>query len=112
VLLVLGQVLPFVTLGLLILGLLFFVLVGGMFGLDFHIGQPGVFWIWLGLTVSTALCALLPRALGTGRFRQDWRGALLHPVGVLLLLVVQWYALWRKVRGGAVSWRDRTYAGE
>jgi len=109
VLLFLGQVLPFVALGILFFGLLFFVLVGGGLGLDFHLTRPVVFWIWLGLTVSTALCALLPRLLGVPRFKQDWRGAVLHPVGILLLLAVQWYALWRKVRGGAVSWRDRVY---
>lgn len=56
--------------------------------------------------------AWLPRALAAVRFRQSWRGAVLHPVGILMLLAVQWYALTRKLMGGAVSWKSRAYAGE
>ena len=63
--------------------------------------------------VLVAVCgAWLPRMLAVGRFRQDWRGAALHPFGILMLLAVQWYALGRKVMGGAVSWKDRAYARE
>jgi hypothetical protein len=54
----------------------------------------------------------LPRLLAVRRFRQDLRGALLHPVGVVILLAVQWYALMRKLLGGSVSWKERLYAGE
>jgi hypothetical protein len=56
--------------------------------------------------------AWLPRALAAWRFRQDWRGAALHPVGIAVLLAIQWYSLWRKLTGGAVSWKSRAYAGE
>jgi glycosyltransferase involved in cell wall biosynthesis len=84
--LLLGQVLPFVTI----------FLVSG--------------WArWL--CVGAIIAAWLPRWLAAWRFKQDWRGALLHPVGILLLLSIQWYALLRKVRGRAVSWRDRAYVG-
>ncbi len=63
--------------------------------------------------VIAAVCgAWLPRMLAVGRFQQNWRGAALHPVGIVVLLAVQWYALARKVAGGAVSWKDRAYAGE
>lgn len=84
--LLLGQVLPFAL-------------------LPFVHGEVRVLY---GLAI---LAAWLPRWLAVARFRQDWRGALLHPFGIILLLAVQWYALARKVRGGAVSWRDRAYAG-
>jgi cellulose synthase/poly-beta-1,6-N-acetylglucosamine synthase-like glycosyltransferase len=57
------------------------------------------------------VAAWLPRLLAVRRFRQPLIGAVLHPAGVLLLLAVQWYALLRKLRGGAVSWRSRTYSG-
>ena len=76
-------------------------------------------WLWLRGGVSTAeivyvlvamVGAWLPRFLAAYRFRQDWRGAWLHPVGVGLLLAVQWYALARKVTGGAVVWKERTYS--
>jgi len=56
--------------------------------------------------------AWLPRILAVPRFRQDWRSALLHPLGILLLLAIQWYALTRKLLGGTVSWKQRSYAGE
>ena len=56
--------------------------------------------------------AWLPRVLAAFRFKQDWRGALLHPVGIAVLLAIQWYSLARKLTGGAVSWKDRAYAGE
>lgn len=56
--------------------------------------------------------AWLPRVLAAHRFKQDWRGALLHPFGIAVLLAIQWYSLTRKLMGGAVSWKDRAYAGE
>ena len=85
-----GQVLPFV--------------------LAFWAGPKGV---WFGACVAVGICAAwLPRLLGLGRFRQDWRGALLHPFGILLLLGVQWYAWGRKITGGAVNWKARTYVAE
>lgn len=55
------------------------------------------------------LTAWLPRVLSTVRFKQDWRSALLHPIGICVLLAIQWYALFRKLRGGPVAWRDRVY---
>ena len=35
---------------------------------------------------------------------------MLHPLGILLLLCVQWYALARKLVGKPVGWRQRTYS--
>ena len=85
-----GQVLPFLLL--------------------FWLGSAG----WgLGVCIVLSVAgAWLPHVLAVGRFRQDWRGALLHPLGILILLAIQWYALGRKVMGGAVSWKTRAYAGE
>ena len=62
--------------------------------------------------VAVAMAAaLLPRVVACRRYRQPWRSALLHPVGILVLLAVQWYAWGRARVGGAVSWKDRAYAG-
>ena len=80
---------------------------------------PFVLLFWLprsnALIASCILVAVagawLPRMLAIRRFRQDWRGAVLHPFGIALLLAVQWYALGRKLLGGPVSWKDRAYAG-
>jgi hypothetical protein len=52
----------------------------------------------------------LPRLLAIRRFKQPMVSALLHPLGILLLLVVQWYALGKQVFGRPVAWRSRSYA--
>lgn len=69
-----------------------------------------------GLVLACVIAAIggawLPRLLAVVRFKQDWRGAALHPAGILVLLAVQWYAFARKVMGGVVSWKDRAYAGD
>jgi glycosyltransferase involved in cell wall biosynthesis len=93
VLLIMGQVLPFLFAA-------WFAVRGGL-----------SLAVWIYLLVGMA-GAWLPRILAALRFRQDWRGALLHPAGIVVLLAVQWYALSRKVMGGAVSWKDRAYAGD
>jgi len=43
-------------------------------------------------------------------FRQGWRAALLRPVGVAVLLAIQWYAFGRWLIGGRPAWRGRTVA--
>ena len=49
------------------------------------------------------------RLLLAARFRQPEVSALLHPVGVLALLIVQWAALARVVLGRPATWRGRVY---
>jgi hypothetical protein len=57
-----------------------------------------------------ALCAgYFVRIAGAARYRQSWRGALLHPAGVLVLLALQWYALARKLAGRPATWKQRAY---
>jgi hypothetical protein len=87
-----GQVLPF---GLLALG------VSGVLELG-----P---WTLALLSVAAVL-ALEPRLAGVGRFGQSLLGALLHPLGITLLLAIQWYALGRRLVGGQSSWKGRSYA--
>jgi len=113
ILLLLGQVLPFL---LLILAPM--MLVGHR--MEYYMNPRPADWTRnpLGLNLFAALApfpviaAWLPRWLGVKRFRENWRGALLHPFGILLLICIQWYALFRKLRGGAVSWRGRAYTGD
>lgn len=63
------------------------------------------------LLIAAALVAsLLPRLLAVRRFRQPLLSALLHPLGIMLLLAVQWYALARKLVGKPVGWRQRSYS--
>ncbi len=51
----------------------------------------------------------LVRLAAARRFRHAWDGALLHPLGVVLLLAIQWQALARKIAGGSPSWKGRSY---
>lgn len=41
------------------------------------------------------------------RFRQSWIGAMLHPIGVMILLAIQWTSLIQRVLGRPVGWKDR-----
>lgn len=56
-----------------------------------------------------AACALswLPRIVALARFRQNWASAIAHPVGVAVLLCIQWYALLRRLRRRPVAWKGR-----
>ena len=58
--------------------------------------------------VATAL-ALLPRLIATGRFKQPIGSALLHPLGVLALLLIQWRSLARQLAGKPSEWKGRSY---
>jgi hypothetical protein len=60
--------------------------------------------------VSAFVASYLPRLLAVRRFKQPVMAAVLHPLGVVLLLCVQWYALGRQVFGRPVAWRARRYS--
>jgi glycosyltransferase involved in cell wall biosynthesis len=112
--LLMGQVVPFAY----FLFLLCFLLRSISAVLSVLIHHTYIFGItyWGALILTSMAASLLlvwfVRSASAVRFRQDWRSALLHPVGILLLLAVQWYALLRKLRGRTVSWRGRAYAGD
>jgi hypothetical protein len=74
-------------------------------------------WPWLdsltaGVALAAAILAYLPRILGVIWFHQPVLGALLHPIGVLMVLAIQWYALGRKLLGLQAGWKGRTYAAQ
>lgn len=56
-----------------------------------------------------AAAATLFRVIMARRFRQSLLSALLHPIGVLIVLAIQWNALIRARRGRPASWRGRSY---
>lgn len=58
---------------------------------------------------AAGLLAYLPRLHATGRFGGSWLGAALHPLGVVILLAIQWYALVRAVLGRPVGWKGRRH---
>jgi glycosyltransferase involved in cell wall biosynthesis len=67
---------------------------------------PGIARLWLAAAVAGAF---LPRMLAVARFRQRLESALLHPVGIAVLLALQWYALVRKLAGRPATWKQRAY---
>jgi glycosyltransferase involved in cell wall biosynthesis len=84
-----GQVLPF--------ALLVFVLVNG---------EPTAHLLWPAL--FAVVFAQNVRFDVQRRFRTDPIGLPLHPVAIVLLLAVQWYAVWRALVGKPVGWKGRT----
>jgi hypothetical protein len=61
--------------------------------------------------VMAAACALAPRIAACLIFRQPLLGALLHPLGILGLLSIQWYALICRLARRPASWKGREYHG-
>lgn len=60
-----------------------------------------------------ALATLLsyyPRLAAAIRFRQSWMGAICHPLGVFMLLLIQWSSLISTLRGRPSEWKGRRYA--
>ena len=71
------------------------------------------------MAVSPGWPVALAWACGTGlrlalaaRFRQPVLSAVLHPLGVLALLAVQWASLLRAARGVPATWRGRAYPAQ
>ncbi len=58
------------------------------------------------------LCSLATRLILAWRFRQPVSSALLHPLGVLALLGLQWAALLRAAVGRPATWRGRAYTAQ
>jgi hypothetical protein len=65
----------------------------------------------LQIPVESALlagaCALAVRGLTARRFGTGPTGFVLHPVAIVLLLAVQWYAIVRAVLGKPIGWKGR-----
>jgi hypothetical protein len=84
-----GQVLPFAL-------LLAFLASPSVTG--WHVGA---------MAAAAAGCGHAVRLDAAARFRQPSPGALLHPLGVLVLVAIQWYALVRAAVGKPVGWKGR-----
>jgi glycosyltransferase involved in cell wall biosynthesis len=87
-LLVCGQLMPF---GLLVL---------------FAHPTPPVFLIIAG----AAFLSWLPRLVAAKKFHQPFVSALLHPLGILALLAIQWHAWGRHLAGRPSMWKGRQYS--
>ena len=102
VLLVMGQVLPVVAAALWIAMLVSMRFDGAT------LDEPrAALAVSVMLAVAVA-ASLLPRLLAVRRFGQPLGSAVLHPLGVWVLLCVQWWALGRQWAGRPIAWRART----
>ncbi len=81
-----------------------------------HVLPPAIaLWAWtsgvtgntLHLAIAAAVLPWLMRFIMAARFRLSWLGALLHPVGVAVLVGLQWVAFIRRRAGYSVRWKDR-----
>lgn len=61
------------------------------------------------LILAALAASFVPRLLSVWKYRQSLYSALVHPLGVGVLLVLQWYALLRKIAGQQVTWKERAY---
>ena len=61
------------------------------------------------LILIALAASFMPRLLSVWKYRQSLVSALLHPIGVTVLLALQWYALLRKLAGQQVTWKERAY---
>jgi hypothetical protein len=104
ILLLLGEVLPVIALALWLAFWVSNMVVGATFD------DPMMATIVSVLLALAVVASYLPRLLAVRRFKQPLLSALLHPLGISLLLVVQWYALARQTFGRPVAWRARAYA--
>jgi glycosyltransferase involved in cell wall biosynthesis len=106
VLLFLGQVLPILLFVAMLLLCAEFLVVGATFDQPLLAEAVGT------AIVLATVASYVPRILARFRFKQPWMSVLLHPLGILLLLLVQWYALLLRLFGKPVTWRTRTYSSD
>jgi hypothetical protein len=59
--------------------------------------------------LAALAASFLPRLYSVWKYRQPLLSACLHPIGVAILLALQWYALLRKLAGQQVTWKERAY---
>lgn len=98
IILLCGQIIPFAAVPLLT---------------GLHLITPAQFTdYFLGYCLFSiaTLLAILIRLDMARRFRHSWMGAIFHPLGIFVLLAIQWYALVRQFLGLQVAWRGRTAA--
>jgi glycosyltransferase involved in cell wall biosynthesis len=104
VLLVAGQVLPVIAAVLWVAFCVSNLVVGAT------LDDPRAAMMVSVLLGVAVVGSYLPRVIAVWRFKEPVVSALLHPVGILMLLGVQWYALLRQMMGRPVQWRARSYS--
>ena len=109
-LLLLGQVLPVVLMLLSVVLTVELVMKKGDLGAQLGVSDPFIAVLLVMVSLLAVVASYLPRWLAVWKYKQPLKSAWWHPVGVALLLAVQWYALARQVVGRPVGWRARRYS--
>ena len=63
--------------------------------------------VWIAAAAVVIMCA--PRLIAAWKFHQPWLSAILHPLGIAVLLGIQWGALFRHFTGRPSEWKGRRY---
>lgn len=74
------------------------------------LAQPAL--AWEVLVILQVTIVFLARFLAGRRFSQSKTSIILHPFGVVFLLLVGFYATYQHLRGGGVKWKGRVYEAE
>jgi hypothetical protein len=65
---------------------------------------------WPAAALAAALClALAPRLAAARKFHQPYWSAFAHPLGIVVLLLIQWTALFQNLLGRPATWKRRAY---
>jgi hypothetical protein len=88
------------------------LLGGGILPLGLALAAPWLPPAAAALALTATVLLYSPRLAGMRRFRQSPRGAVLHPLGVTVLVAIQWYALLRALLGKPAAWKGRLYRDE
>jgi hypothetical protein len=71
---------------------------------------PAILWSGgLHLTIAAVALSYGVRAHAAVRFRSSWLGEVLHPLGVVVLMAIQWYAVYRAAVGRPLGWKGRAH---
>lgn len=96
-----GQILPVIL----------YTVVGSYPSGEWEGKQPLQAMVTTVLSFLALACCYLPRFVMVGRFQQSVLGALLHPVGILLVLLLQWESWAKQKLGLKAAWKGRSYGG-
>jgi hypothetical protein len=110
IVLLLGQVLPLIL--LLSFAARFAVMVvfpAGDFFTTISAYQQSGLGIGLAFSSLATLAMYYPRFDAAIRFRQPADSAIMHPLGVMALLLIQWHAFIRGMLGRPSAWKGRRY---
>lgn len=64
------------------------------------------------LALGAVLCVFGVRSVAQRRFRQPWLSVLLHPLGVIALVGIQWFGLFRHLSGRRPQWKGRSLGAD